>query len=130
MLLVEKSVFQRKKLKQKKKIHSDDDDDELVDNDEEDEGGEEVDSEDDDENEVSEEDKGDDSVYGWGKKIDEALRRWIDTKECRRNVVDEHFQNPPGRKSQSSTILISLSDSLTQCQNRLISAVMCAIPHQ
>ncbi|KAH8093844.1 P-loop containing nucleoside triphosphate hydrolase protein [Cristinia sonorae] len=35
------------------------------------------------------------------KEIEEGLRRWIETTECRRNVSDVYFNNPPGRKCTS-----------------------------
>ncbi|KAH7917095.1 P-loop containing nucleoside triphosphate hydrolase protein [Leucogyrophana mollusca] len=31
------------------------------------------------------------------KKVDTALREWIQTKGCRRDVADRHFNNPPVR---------------------------------
>jgi bloom syndrome protein len=31
----------------------------------------------------------------WAKKVEEPLRKWIEAVECRRDVADEHFDNPP-----------------------------------
>ena len=46
---------------------------------------------------VGEQDDGDESrsqpVYR--KKVDPALRLWIEAKDCRRRVADEYFNNPP-----------------------------------
>lgn len=41
--------------------------------------------------------------YEWAKKVDPALRCWIVTKTCRRDVADEHFGNPTPRKCKLST---------------------------
>jgi hypothetical protein len=32
------------------------------------------------------------------KTVEPALRRWIETTGCRRDVVDEYFGNPPGQQ--------------------------------
>ncbi|KAJ7666122.1 P-loop containing nucleoside triphosphate hydrolase protein [Mycena polygramma] len=34
------------------------------------------------------------------KKVEEGLRQWIETKECRRDVVDEYFDNGAVRKGK------------------------------
>lgn len=34
----------------------------------------------------------------WGKKVEPELRRWIECEECRRDILDEYFNNPPCRK--------------------------------
>jgi len=31
------------------------------------------------------------------KKVEPALREWIETKGCRRDVADKYFNNPPNR---------------------------------
>ncbi|KAF8154045.1 P-loop containing nucleoside triphosphate hydrolase protein [Crassisporium funariophilum] len=46
-----------------------------------------------------EEDK--DDGKEWGKKVEQDLRRWIETQHCRRNITDTYFDNPPGRKCES-----------------------------
>ncbi|KAJ7456331.1 hypothetical protein B0H11DRAFT_1642783, partial [Mycena galericulata] len=33
----------------------------------------------------------------WGKKVDPILREYISTETCRRDVADKHFNNPPRR---------------------------------
>lgn len=30
----------------------------------------------------------------WKKHVEHHLRRWIQTKECRRNLLDKYFDNP------------------------------------
>jgi superfamily II DNA helicase RecQ len=35
------------------------------------------------------------------KTVEEGLRAWIETKECRRDVVDEYFNNGTVRKRKS-----------------------------
>lgn len=42
------------------------------------------------------------------KTVEEYLRKWIETKDCRRDVQDDCFNNPPGRKSKLSARLLSL----------------------
>lgn len=32
--------------------------------------------------------------YQWKKKVEDALRQWIETPGCRRSVADKHFDNP------------------------------------
>ncbi|TEB18879.1 hypothetical protein FA13DRAFT_1605425, partial [Coprinellus micaceus] len=34
-------------------------------------------------------------VFQYKKTVEPALRRWIETTGCRRDVVDEYFGNPP-----------------------------------
>ncbi|KAH6866275.1 P-loop containing nucleoside triphosphate hydrolase protein [Coprinopsis sp. MPI-PUGE-AT-0042] len=77
ILLVERSVFQCRKAKTK--------DPDLVLDD------------------VSSNESGDNDPLlrpkdGWMKNVDPHLRRWIETDECRRDVLDRYFGNPPGRK--------------------------------
>lgn len=36
------------------------------------------------------------------KEIEEALRRWIDTEGCRRDIQDEYFNNPLDRECTPS----------------------------
>jgi hypothetical protein len=64
----------------------------------EDENGEDSDSEieEDSEDEVGLESE----KMEWGKKVEPELRRWIECEECRRNIADEYFNNPPVRKCE------------------------------
>ncbi|KAF8816985.1 P-loop containing nucleoside triphosphate hydrolase protein [Phlegmacium glaucopus] len=110
ILLFEKSIFQR----QKKKCHKgktdvadptpeDDQDDGLSVNEGNDDDEGNTDEEDKDpsvEDQEVERDgpKDDDSHYEWRKKVEHSLQRWIETEACRRDVADEYFSNPPGRK--------------------------------
>jgi hypothetical protein len=34
-------------------------------------------------------------IYKWKKKVDDALRDWIETEDCRHIVADRYFGNPP-----------------------------------
>jgi len=38
-------------------------------------------------------------VIVYVKDVEEGLRRWIETKGCRRDVADEYFDNPPSRRT-------------------------------
>lgn len=106
ILLVEKSVFQRKRIKHKKKASVDEDVQE------EDNGQDDVEPIAQDEtwdedieldpDEVENEDKGDDATFEWGKKVEDALRQWLETKGCQCDVVDEYFRNPPDCKCESN----------------------------
>jgi len=42
--------------------------------------------------------KDDDDRYEWRGKAQDALRKWIETEGCRRDMADEYFSNPSGRK--------------------------------
>lgn len=48
---------------------------------------------------------GDSETMEWGKKVEPELRRWIVTEECRRDVADEYFNNPPQRRRELSSTL-------------------------
>lgn len=45
--------------------------------------------------------RGDDEDIQYVKDVEEALRRWIETDECRREVQDEYFFNPLEREGTS-----------------------------
>lgn len=47
----------------------------------------------------------DDDGKEWGKKVDENLREWIEAVCCRRDVADNYFDNPPGRKREYTSWL-------------------------
>lgn len=110
ILLYEKSVFQHQKKKRPKRKTDGTD---PMPGDDEDEGLSTKEGNEDDENNVDEEDmdipvgdgeaernnlKDDDGHYEWRKKVEDALRKWITTEGCRRDVADVYFSNPPGRK--------------------------------
>ena len=62
-----------------------------------------VDSESDDlqsDEDGEEEVGGDSDKMEWGKKVEPELRRWIETEDCRRDVADQYFDNPPLRQGQ------------------------------
>ena len=48
------------------------------------------------ENELEEE-----CEYKKKPKVEPALREWIETKGCRRDVADKYFNNPPNRHRKS-----------------------------
>lgn len=35
------------------------------------------------------------------KKVEDGMRKWVETKTCRRKVADEYFNNPPRREGTS-----------------------------
>ncbi|KAJ7272391.1 P-loop containing nucleoside triphosphate hydrolase protein [Mycena rebaudengoi] len=76
ILLVEKSAFQRKKAPKGKTPGR----------------GDASDSESSDSSSGS--DAAADDGMVWGKKVEEPLRKYITGKRCRRDVADEHFNNP------------------------------------
>lgn len=45
------------------------------------------------------------------KEVEKNLRRWIQTCDCRRDVADEHFNNPVNREGQSLFMHASKQDS-------------------
>lgn len=93
ILLVEASVYQLQKAGQSKeggdlgsRGNCDEDDD---DNNEDNDDGEGI-GEDNSNNTVSEK-----AGPTYRKKVDETLRSYIFASECRRNISNDHFQNPP-----------------------------------
>ena len=38
------------------------------------------------------------------KKVEPALREWVEMEDCRREIADKFFDNPPGRLRESTTI--------------------------
>ncbi|KAJ7591736.1 P-loop containing nucleoside triphosphate hydrolase protein [Mycena floridula] len=118
VLLVEKSMFQRrkkrkpKKKKKGKKLGEDDSDDPdapvsvmRVTNDGsvQDDDGDDIDGMEDgnmDDQENSGEpsmaiDRMDDEKYEWIKKVESVMREWITTEACPRDISDIHYLNPP-----------------------------------
>ena len=100
--MVEKSMFQRKKIKLKRRKKKTRPDEETDDEGQEDGklGEDELSGDDDDT-----EDKEDDTTYTWCKNVDEDLRRWIETDLCRRDIADDYFGNPPIRKREFKSSL-------------------------
>lgn len=97
VLMVEKSVFQKKKQKRKKtaavEVEAAESDSERSDDLEE--GGDLEGDRDIDEVEMeSERIDIESGELEWVKKVEPELRRWIETKGCRRDVVDNYFDNP------------------------------------
>lgn len=89
MLFTEKSMFQSQKKRKRRKKDLPESGIEPV-------GG----SDDEEDNEGSgEEDDDDDDGFEleYKKKVEEALREWIETEECRRDVADRYYDNPPDR---------------------------------
>lgn len=86
LLFVEKSMFESQKRKRRKA-----DTPETPDF----EGEEELESE----VEENEHELEDEREYK--KKVEPALREWIETTGCRRDVADKYFNNPPNRLRKS-----------------------------
>lgn len=38
----------------------------------------------------------------WVKKVEEAMREWIECESCRRDIADQYFDNPPCRKGKDA----------------------------
>ncbi|KAF8064097.1 P-loop containing nucleoside triphosphate hydrolase protein [Lyophyllum atratum] len=98
ILLYEESMFKRKRRRRTKPApgafeEGSDADPGIGHESEVDDHGEDNQGED-DEGPSDEEDDGKE----WGKKVEENLRRWIETAHCRRDIADEYFDNPPERK--------------------------------
>ena len=83
LLFVEKSMFESQKRKRRKA-------DTSIPDFEIDEEAPESDLDD-------HEDDHDDEVE-YKKKVEPALREWIETQGCRRDVADKYFNNPPNRR--------------------------------
>ncbi len=81
ILLVEKSMFERTKKRKGKKVPAPEDPDDPA-------------------AAVSE----DDPEHEWRKKVEDALRKWIETTECRRDVSDKYFNNPAERRRKSLSV--------------------------
>jgi bloom syndrome protein len=99
ILMVEKSMFRWQKKKRKNN-----------DNDNSDESG----ASDDDDETDSEEVGRDSETMEWGKKVEPDLRKWIETKECRREIADKYFNNPPDRRREYFHLLLLLTAELTK----------------
>lgn len=48
----------------------------------------------------------------WGKKVEDALRRYIEACTCRRNVADDYFENTPRRQGKSFILNLNTTSSL------------------
>lgn len=44
----------------------------------------------------------------WGKKVEEAMRGWIETEDCERDFSDTYFGNPPERQREFNGVHLSL----------------------
>ncbi|EIW75948.1 P-loop containing nucleoside triphosphate hydrolase protein [Coniophora puteana RWD-64-598 SS2] len=55
------------------------------------------------------------------KKVEPALRQWIETTGCRRDVADEYFDNPSGRLSPTG-------DCCDNCRSRAIHEQRAVMP--
>jgi superfamily II DNA helicase RecQ len=86
ILLAEKSMFQWRKKKCRKNAADDLDSESDGSQSDRDDNGEEV--------------GGDSDKMEWGKKVEPELRRWLETEDCRRDIADEYFNNPPPHKGQ------------------------------
>jgi superfamily II DNA helicase RecQ len=90
ILLVEKSMFQwRKKRRMRRRV-----------GDGSEESGSEVDEQESEDDEEEDEIGADSNKMEYGKKVELELRRWIECENCRRDIADKYFNNPPVRKSE------------------------------
>ncbi|GLB46004.1 putative P-loop containing nucleoside triphosphate hydrolase protein [Lyophyllum shimeji] len=71
----------------------------------------------------------DDDGKEWGKKVEEDLRRWIETNHCRRDVADTYFDNPPGRKQPTGPCCDNCSTTPTRPQPVKTVAERPSTPH-
>jgi superfamily II DNA helicase RecQ len=83
LLFVEKSMFESQKKKRRKtdtaeSLDLDVDEDEL-------------------DSDLEEQDNEFDNEREYKKKVEPALREWIETEGCRRDIADRYFNNPPRR---------------------------------
>lgn len=47
--------------------------------------------------------------HEWKKKVEDALRLWIETTKCRREVTDTYFNNPPRRSKPCLNLSLTIS---------------------
>ncbi len=71
-----------------------------------------------------------------GKKVEEAMRRWIVTEGCERDYSDEYFNNPPKRTGVCLTLpcidehcLIMLAPLGACCDRCIMRAQAFAVGH-
>lgn len=95
ILLVEKSMFERQRKRRKGNTHALPP--ENSDSESDDPSGDEGANIAGDGAEI----EGDDYIFEWRKKCEDALRNWIETELCRRDVADIYFANPPNRQGTS-----------------------------
>jgi hypothetical protein len=99
--MVEKSMFQRKKVKRRrKKDAADDEGDDVALGADQDDGEDVLGNTEQVHEEEARGDEEDSGSYEWVKKVDINLRKWIETEGCRRDVTDEYFANPPNRQRE------------------------------
>jgi hypothetical protein len=96
--MVEKSIFQRKKIKRHRKKDGGDNEGDALALEADQDDGEDVlgNTEQVHEQETrGSRDKEDSGFYEFVKKVDNDLRKWIETEGCRQDITDEYFGNPP-----------------------------------
>ena len=116
ILLAEKSMFERRQVRRRKDARIDDAS--LSDS-----GNEEGDDEPEDEQADRPTLVG---ICEWKKKVDDALREWIETEDCRRIVADRYFGNPPNHQSMIP-FTCSFRWLLTHAQVQLMLVVITAM---
>jgi bloom syndrome protein len=107
ILLVERSMFEKKKVGRRRKGPKRSAPDLTLNSEDEDKSSclSSSSSEQEDEEETVPVAEEDEETHTWKKKVEEALRRWIEATGCRREVFDDYFDNPPTRKRVFSCIL-------------------------
>ena len=61
------------------------------------------------------EDEGDETTTEYRKKVEDALRLWIETGSCRRDVADDYFGCPPWTRKGKSSYICPLSPQSSKC---------------
>ena len=56
---------------------------------------------------------GNSEMMEWGMKVELDLWRWIEMKECRCEIADKYFNNPPERRHEYFHLLLLLTVELT-----------------
>ena len=53
---------------------------------------------------IGENNENEEECVTYRKKVEPALREWIETEDCQQNIADKFFDNCPGRSCQSTMI--------------------------
>ena len=53
---------------------------------------------------IGENNENEEVCVAYRKKVEPALHEWVETEDCRRDIADKFFDNPPGRSCESTTI--------------------------
>ena len=53
---------------------------------------------------IGENNENEEECGAYRKKVEPALREWVETEDCWQDIADKFFDNPPGRSYESATI--------------------------